>query len=137
MKLILDNNVWITFLLGRKLDLLRVIITKEDVSVHVCEELIGEFVDVVNRPKIRKDISAKDIDDTMEFMQVYCCYHEITTHAVSDVRDVDDLYLLSLAETIDADYIVTGDKDLLTLGEHGGTKIIRISELKELLNLSS
>ena len=40
------------------------------------------------------------------------------------MRDVKDLYLLSLADTIPADYIISGDKDLLVLGKHNETRIL-------------
>ena len=43
------------------------------------------------------------------------------------MRDANDLYLLSLAETISADFILTGDKDLLTLQSHQRTQIVTYS----------
>ena len=41
--------------------------------------------------------------------------------------------LLSLADTIKANYIVTGDKDLLVLEKHNRTKIVTITEFMKLL----
>ena len=52
--------------------------------------------------------------------------------AKSSIRDVKDLYLLSFAETIQADYILTGDKDLLVLESHQQTRIITYSEFSDL-----
>lgn len=49
------------------------------------------------------------------------------------LRDKKDLYLLSLADTIKANYIVTGDKDLLVLEKHNHTKIVTITEFMKLL----
>ena len=46
----------------------------------------------------------------------------------SAIRDIKDLYLLSMAESIPADYLVTGDQDLLVLRNHLGTKIITYEE---------
>ena len=43
-----------------------------------------------------------------------------------------DLYLLSLAETVHADYILTGDKDLLVLRAHLQTRILTYSEFSSL-----
>ena len=42
--------------------------------------------------------------------------------------DIKDLYLLSMAESIPADYLVTGDKDLLVLKNHQNTLIITFAE---------
>jgi predicted nucleic acid-binding protein len=46
---------------------------------------------------------------------------------LSAVRDAKDLYLLSLADTVYADCIITGDKDLLSLHCHNQTQIMTYS----------
>lgn len=50
----------------------------------------------------------------------------------TNIRDAKDLYLLSLAETVHADYILTGDKDLLVLEAHLLTRILTYSEFSSL-----
>ena len=40
------------------------------------------------------------------------------------VRDPDDDLILACAVAAEADVLVTGDKDLLAIGEHGRTKIL-------------
>ena len=60
-------------------------------------------------------------------------YVVIQTKSKSEIRDKKDLYLLSLADTIKANYIVTGDKDLLVLEKHNRTKIVTITEFMKLL----
>ena len=45
-----------------------------------------------------------------------------------EVRDAKDLYLLSLAETVKANYILTGDKDLLVLHKHKQTTILTLTD---------
>ncbi len=40
------------------------------------------------------------------------------------VRDPDDDLILFCAVTAEADFLVTGDKDLLAIGEHGKIKIL-------------
>lgn len=51
--------------------------------------------------------------------------------AISPVRDKNDLYLLSFADTVSADFIITGDKDLLSLQCHNQTKILTYKEFSE------
>ncbi len=46
-------------------------------------------------------------------------------------RDYSDDNILALAKSANAKYIVTGDKDLLTLKEFEGTEIISPRELWE------
>ena len=43
--------------------------------------------------------------------------------APKQLRDRDDLPILALAAAVDADYLITWDKDLLTLGQFGRTVI--------------
>ncbi len=47
-------------------------------------------------------------------------------------RDQKDNFILELAETCKAKYIITGDKDLLVLKEWKECKIITLREFKEL-----
>jgi hypothetical protein len=49
------------------------------------------------------------------------------------VRDPKDLYLLALAETIGADYIVSGDADLTDLGQHKQTRVVKLADFKTMM----
>ena len=51
------------------------------------------------------------------------------------VRDPKDLYLLSLADTIGADYIVSGDADLTDLGQYNQTRILRLADFKAIMQI--
>lgn len=56
----------------------------------------------------------------------------VSTVAVSP--DPDDDFLLAVAETASADYLVTGDKaGLLALGQHGPTRVVTAQALAEML----
>lgn len=46
-------------------------------------------------------------------------------------RDPNDNFLLELAEDGNADYLLTGDQDLLSIRKYGNTEIIKISEFFE------
>ena len=99
MRVIIDCNVWISFLLGYQ------------------KELIREIRDVASRPKIQSRISEGDLEQLFRLIKTYCINASIIQQAVVSIRDKKDLYLLSLAKTIDANYIVSGDNDLLVLQE--------------------
>ena len=51
-------------------------------------------------------------------------------------RDEDDNNILQLAEYIEADYIITGDKDLLILEQFKGTLIISPGDFNALISES-
>lgn len=78
--------------------------------------------------RLRRYVSDYDVKLAIQIMREFCIHEEITGVAESPVRDPKDLYLLSLAETVGADYILTGDKDLLVLCNHKGTRILTFGE---------
>ena len=132
MRIILDTNIWISFLLGRRLSEIRRIVTDVRFDVVVCPQLIGEIIDVSSRDKIRKHVSSTDVSNLLRIIRAFCHFVEIEIEAVSDIRDSKDLYLLSLAETVDALYIVSGDTDLTALGKHGNTRIVTLAEFRDM-----
>ena len=58
-KIIIDTNLWISYLLGKKLLKLKDLFLNEKVSVITCQELIEEFVDVSSRNYITKYVEKR------------------------------------------------------------------------------
>ena len=135
MKIILDCNIWISFLLGKQHSLLKKVLTDMRFDVYVCREFMQEIVDVACRDKIRKRVSEEELKQLLRIIDAYCYYEEISVQVVSGVRDPKDLYLLAFAQEIAADYIVSGDKDLTDLECHQQTKIIKLADFKKMLSL--
>lgn len=129
----MTTNIWISFVIGKKLSSLRKILTNKNIQIFVCSELLQEFSDVITRPKLKNYIKKSDIIATKELFDTYCEFVEIKHNAKSSIRDPKDLYLLSLAETVNADYIITGDKDLLTLETHKEIKILNFTDFIKLI----
>jgi len=133
MKVIIDTNLWISFLIGKKLSVMRMLFTHPEIQIYVCDELLDEFAGVSSRLKIRKYITDIDVQATYKLMERYCYYASIGKKTISPVRDKKDLYLLSFAETISANFILTGDKDLLSLQSHKQTKIVTYKEFAAII----
>lgn len=132
MKIIVDTNLWISFTIGKRLALLEDIVLS-DITVIICREIIAEYLEVCRRPKFLRYITDADIQATLRLMDAYCQLETIDRIAVSNIRDDDDLFLLSLADSCSADYIVTGDKDLLVLRQHNTTQIVDMNTFQTLL----
>ena len=130
MKVIIDCNVWVSFLLGFQKELMYNVLRNEHIDVYVCPQLIREIRDVANRPKIRSRIKDEDIDQLFGLIKTYCINKTNLQQAVVAVRDPKDLYLLSLCETLDANYVISGDKDLLELQTHKKTRIVSPAQFK-------
>ena len=130
MKVILDCNIWISFLLSRQDCLLRRMLMDTRFDIYICDELLAEIVNVARRDKIRKRVSEAELQQLLKIIDAFCEKTTIDHIAESIIRAPKDLYLLSLAETIDADYIVFGDKDLTDLNQHLRTRIIKLADFK-------
>lgn len=133
MKVVLDCNIWISFLIGHQISFVRQLLNDERFQVYACERLLEEIQDVCSREKIKKYIRMDDVADLLGIIYDYCQFAIIGENTQSPIRDPKDLYLLSLAETIDAAYIVSGDKDLLDLQHHKQTKIIKLADFRNMM----
>ena len=124
MSIIFDNNIWISFLIGKRLAALRPAFSRADVEIYYCDELEKEFLDVAHRPKILKYVDEQQIERVHQLMINVCHFGKVSKANEIPVRDPKDVYLLALSNVVKADYLVSGDSDLLELKEYGRTKIV-------------
>lgn len=129
MKILFDSNLWISFMIGKRLSSLADVLCRHDVEVYVSEQQLDEIRTVIAREKFDRLISAETRFYFFEMVYDVCFITDITVEAKSEIRDPKDLYLLSMAESVPVDYIVSGDKDLTDLGSHAGIPILKYSEL--------
>jgi putative PIN family toxin of toxin-antitoxin system len=133
MKVIIDTNLWISFLIGKRLSALKSLLTNSALTVFVCDKLLEEIQHISSKQKIRRYVGDEDVKDTFVIIDKFCKFAVIQQAVVSPVRDINDLYLLSLADTVQADYIITGDKDLLVLQSHNQTKIVTYNDFARII----
>ncbi|MDJ1179223.1 putative toxin-antitoxin system toxin component, PIN family [Roseofilum sp. BLCC_M91] len=123
VKVIIDTNLWISFLIGKELGNLKELLVSQSIEVVLCEQIKEEINRVTQRPKLQKYFSAEKVQELLEFLGIIGVSIDIVSE-VSVCRDAKDNFLLALAQDSQADFLITGDADLLTLGEFAGTKII-------------
>lgn len=133
MRLILDTNLWISFLISSKYERLDELLFNQESKLLFSRELLEEFVAVAKRPKLRKYISGDELEDVLETIDEVAEFVVVTSD-ISECRDPKDNFLLSLAVDGKADYLLTGDKDLLVLEKIGMTEIKTISEFFDEIN---
>lgn len=119
--------------MGKRLQSVASIFENADVQVYVSRELITELVIVLARPKVRTLVSNDSIEAMWALMREKCYVIEDYPVTSTPVRDPNDIYLLSMADAILADFIVTGDKDLLVLGKHNRTPILSYIDFTQIL----
>ena len=134
MKIIFDCNIWISLLIGHQAQLVRQILTDVRFDVYACDELLEEIHDVCSREKIRTRVTDEEMDDFFRIIYAFSHMAKIEQKAQSEIRDPKDLYLLSLAESIEADSIITGDADLLNLKQHKQTQMIKLADFRKLFD---
>lgn len=128
-KVIVDTNLWISFLLhGKAYRQLTDILSDERVTLVTSRTSIDEFVSVASRKKFAKYISEEQVSAVVEFIlqnSLFYPLHDIPSRC----RDPKDDYLLELAVVSNADYLLTGDDDLLSIKNIGTCKIATVSDL--------
>ncbi|WP_179020911.1 putative toxin-antitoxin system toxin component, PIN family [Winogradskyella forsetii] len=131
-KIILDTNLWISFLISEKFSQIDKLIENKKIILIFSNELLEEFIDVVSRPKFKKHFSKKDIEKILEYFDQFGELVKVKSD-IKICRDEKDNFLLNLSVDSKADYLITGDKDLLILEKIEDTKIMTFSEFIELM----
>ena len=90
-------------------------------------ELLDEFITVAKRPKFKKYFNNPTLTTLNSLIDKYAEFVTVKSK-LTICRDEKDNFLLSLAKEGNADYLITGDKDLLSIKKLGQTKIITITE---------
>lgn len=133
LKIIVDSNIWISFLIGKSLSRLHYHIDSKRVCVLSCREQMRELKEVFNRPRIQKLFSKQQIVDFFDLLEESSQIIPLRTN-INLCRDSKDNYLLSLAVDGKADYLITGDNDLLVLNKVENTRIISFRDFDSLIN---
>lgn len=128
MKVVIDTNVLVSGLFGIKGSPSSQILSAfrtQKIILATSPLIIEEVADVINRPRI-VELTKMSQDERADFIDKLIERSDVTAgkQVLQITRDVkDDKFLICAIET-KADYIITGDEDLLTLKEYGGIKIL-------------
>jgi uncharacterized protein len=129
IRVVVDTNVWISYLIGKRLQLLTTLLADRRVTLVISKGLLNEIELVTRRPKFRKYFSLERVNELVKLMRVIGDEYELSETNIF-ARDPKDSFLLTLASTSKADYLVTGDLDLLELKRLGKTIIISVGDFE-------
>jgi len=124
MKVVIDTNIWISYLLGSLLQGMDEKILSKEIKVVVSEEMLKELSEVASRPKFKNIFTAKRIKELFSLLDSYAIVVS-PSQKVNVCRDGKDNFLLEVALEGEADYLVTRDEDLLVLDPFYNTKIVK------------
>ena len=136
IKVIIDTNIFISFLIGKRLSGLKQVLVQSIVQLIFSEQNIEEIQVVPKRPKFERYFDKNDVDDLIDLVYSIGKVEKITKEP--DIcRDPKDNFLLALADKGKVNYLVTGDADLLSMREYKNTKIITIENFEKIIEQST
>ena len=139
MKVLLDTNVWISYLLTRnETSTIHQVVrrcTGSGVELLMPEELLAEVsATIARRADLARRISAADIEDWVSGLtQIALIPPSLQQEIAQYTRDPKDDYLVAYALIHQCDFLVTGDKDLLLLGQVQEMHIVEPADFLEIV----
>lgn len=121
--MILDTNLWISFLISGRFKDLDELLLEGKIKLIFSQESVEEFLTVAKRPKFGKYFSDDNIKDLLRMFDKYGKLVDVTI-SVDACRDYKDNFLLSLAVESKADFLISGDANLLVMKNFKKTKIL-------------
>ncbi|HVS92909.1 MAG TPA: putative toxin-antitoxin system toxin component, PIN family [Mucilaginibacter sp.] len=126
-RVILDTNILISLLITRDFLKFDKLITQDKVVFILSQELIEEFVEVAQRPKLKKYFAWTSVEKFILAIKNISELINVETN-ISVCRDPKDDFLLALAIDGQATHLITGDKDILVLKKIGKARILTMAE---------
>jgi len=124
--------LWVSFLITRQFLFLDQLFELEKVQLVFSPELLGEFIEVTSRPKLKKYFAPADVERLLEILERNAEIIDVTSK-INQCRDENDNFLLSLAKDGKADYLINGDNDLLVMKTFEKTEIVTIEKYKNIV----
>jgi putative PIN family toxin of toxin-antitoxin system len=131
MKIVLDANVVIAAFASRGLceSIMEVCLSEHDIMLS--DDLLDEILrNLRSKIKIPQDL----VDDIGILLREHSNISIPVPLPSDECRDPDDIKVLGLAVASKADYIVTGDKDLLVLKSFQGIPILNPRSFSDILH---
>ena len=128
MKIVFDTNVIISALITHGLSYRVLDICIDKHVLFISDWIINELNETLDK---KFDINQPELDRIIDFL--YRSFIKIKPQGNKPTicRDVDDNNILFLAESVNADIIITGDDDLLILEKYKNIKILTPREFIE------
>lgn len=133
---VVDTNVLISPLIGHGKSRRLIASLLEEHELITSREMMTELIDVLTRAKF-KGIKNRHANKFFSILANEARIVRVQEHLNIISEDPDDNIVLSTALEGNANYVVSGDKHLLTLKEFSGIKIVTVREMLDLLHSSN
>jgi putative PIN family toxin of toxin-antitoxin system len=128
MNVLIDTNVLLSAALRDRLPerVVLYVASREECKWLVTPEILAEYVEVLRRPKFA--LSAETLQQWAELLDMRVVNAGSPPATVDFPRDPKDAPFLAAALAFQADFLITGDKDLLEARDIVATRIVTVAE---------
>lgn len=130
IKVIVDTNLWVSWLITKRQSRFNVLLSDNFITIISSAEQTAELFEVIERSKFSKLIPGEIAEEFKIYFMQAVEFHKVKLK-VKVSRDEKDDFLLALAKTTNANFLLTGDYDLLVMKKFGSTKIISLADFME------
>ena len=136
IKIVVDTNIFISAYLGsKKAKFLVKEILNDEYILIMSDEQLAEVKEVLLKPKFSKYILPCEVEELVSLLSLKAAI-PIVYDTINDCRDKKDNMILEEAVYGNAQYIITGDEDLLVLNPYRWINIVKLNDfLKEMYQL--
>jgi putative PIN family toxin of toxin-antitoxin system len=127
--IILDSNIWISYVITKQLQTLVALIHKHHLIVLTSENLVEEIQGVLLRPKFKKYLKYSDIKEVIA-LHLKLCQLMGTQETTNQLTDTKDNFLLDLYNKGRATILVSGDKVLLREASELNYRVMTLREFE-------
>ena len=127
--IILDSNIWKSYVITKQLQTLVALIHKHQLTVLTSENLVEEIQGVLSRPKFKKYLKHSDIKEVIT-LHLKLCQLMGTQETTNQLTDTKDNFLLDLYNKGKATILVSGDKVLLREASELNYRVMTLREFE-------
>lgn len=127
MRVVLDTNIWVSAIIwGGNPEKIVDLQQHKLITIAMSEELLKELKTTFNKRKLQPKLNTLnlELDSVINLVRESVNFYPITEINVTQLRDPDDNIILATAIASNADVIITGDQDLLTLVKYQNIPIM-------------
>ena len=127
---VFDTNVLISTLIsrGKPRELWNEVLEGK-IRLELSNELLKEFNEVIVRPEFKKYLRRSSLTRFRRILLQKVNITRVKVRFAQITEDADDNIVFEAAYSSGAEYIVSGDNDLLRLKEFKGIKIVTVDEM--------
>lgn len=135
MKVVFDSNVLVSALIksGKSRELLFRVVEKR-IHLVLSRSILEEFLEVTENPKIRKYVDKNDVIAFLRVLGSIITVVKVKSAFEVVKEDPEDDIVLRTAYDGKVEYIVSGDKHLLSLKEFRRIKIVTINQMLDMIS---